>query len=178
MAQKNITAENHQKYVDDIEVFKEQVMTGIVPSTVFPDIYMPRAIYYYITKHHNESMCKWLEAVTNEDTLHPLTHDYWTLKHLDNFNNKSSANSELVAEDKTTIKANLSEETETDDEKASDGNDGMYIEDGKDNVSNDAQISSEFDEKVRSQEKQAHLEAQMAYTGKGNDQKEQQKEVV
>ena len=98
-------------------------------------------------------MCKWLEAVTNEDTLHPLTHDYWTLKPLDDFNNKSSANSESVAEDKTTIKANLTEETETDDEKSSDKNDGMNIEDGKDNDPNDAQISSEVDNIVGSQAK-------------------------
>ena len=71
-----ITAENNQTHVDDIEFFKEQVMAGIVPSQVFPDIYMPRSIYYYITEHHNEHMCKWLDAVTNEDTLHPLTHNY------------------------------------------------------------------------------------------------------
>ena len=91
--------------------------------------------------------------MTNEGTLHPSTHDYWTLKPLDNFDNKSSANSESIAEDKTTIKANLSEETETDDEKASDGNDGMDIEGGKDNDFNDAQISSEVDDIVGSQEK-------------------------
>ena len=104
-------------------------------------------------EHHNERMCKRLEAVTNEDTLHPLTHDYWTLKPLGDFDNESSANSESVAEDKTTIKANLNEETETDDEKSSDGNDGMDFEDGKDNDPNDAQISSKVDDIVRSQEK-------------------------
>ena len=47
----------------------------------------------------------------------------------------------------------MSEETDTDDEKASDGNDGMDIEDGKDNYPNDAQISSEVDDIVGSQAK-------------------------
>ena len=103
--------------------------------------------------HHNDHICKSLAAVKNEDTLRPLTHDYWTLKPLDDFDNKSSAKSESVAEDKTTIKANLSEETETDDEKASNENDGMNIEDGKDNDPNDAQISSKVDDIVGSQEK-------------------------
>ena len=68
--------------------------------------------------------------MTNEDTLHPLTHDYWKLKPLGDFDDKLSANSESVAEEKTNIKANLSQETETDDEKASGGNDGMEFEDG------------------------------------------------
>ena len=50
---------------------------------------------------------------------------------------------------KTTIKANLSEETETDDEKASDENDGMDIEDNDDNDTNETQMTSEVDDKSR-----------------------------
>ena len=76
-------------------------MSGIVPSTVFPDIGMPRSIHYYTMDHHNAHMRKWLEAVTNEDTLHPSTHDYQTLKLLEDFDNKLPANSELVAKEKT-----------------------------------------------------------------------------
>ena len=72
---------------------------------------------------------------------------------MDNFDDELSANSESVAEDKTTIKENRSEETETDDEKASDCNDGMDIKDGKDNYPNDAQISSEVDDIVGSKTK-------------------------
>ena len=49
-------------------------------------------------------MRKWLEAVTNKDTLHPSTHDYWTLKPLEDSDDKSSANSKLVAEEKQTLK--------------------------------------------------------------------------
>ena len=123
-------------------------MASIVPSTVFSDIDMPSATYNYIMDHHNKHMCKQLNAVTNDETLHPSTHDYWKLKPLDDFDNKSSANSELVAEDKPIIKAILSKETKTDDEKSCDENDGMDIEDRKDNDLNDAQISSEVDDIV------------------------------
>ena len=98
-------------------------------------------------------MSKWLEAVTNEDILHPLTHDYWKFKPLDNFNNKSSANSESVAEDKSNIKANLSEETETDDEKASDGNDGIVVEDREENSPIESQMIPEVDDVVKSKAK-------------------------
>ena len=73
---RTITSELHGKNVNALELFKEQVMVGIVPSTVFPDIGMPISVYYYIMDYHNEHMRKWLEAVTNEDTLHPSTHDY------------------------------------------------------------------------------------------------------
>ena len=90
--------------MNTLELIKEHIMAGIVPSTVFPDIGMPRYIYYYIMDYHNEHIQKWLEAVTNEETLHSSTHDYWTLKPLGDFDNKSSAKSELVAEDKPNIK--------------------------------------------------------------------------
>ena len=42
-----ITAELYKEHVNVLKFFKKQVMAGIVPSTVFPDIYMPRSIYYY-----------------------------------------------------------------------------------------------------------------------------------
>ena len=104
--QQCITAENHEEHVNDIQLFKEKFMAGIVPPTVFPDIGMPRSMYYYIMNHHNEHMRKLLEAVTNEDTLHLSTHDHWTLKTLEDFDDKSSENSELVAEDKINIEEN------------------------------------------------------------------------
>ena len=141
------------KNVNALELFKEHVLAGIVPSTVFPDIDMPRAIYLYIIDHYNERMIKCLDEVTNDNTFHNSTHDYWTLKLLGDFDNKSSANSELVAEEKSHIKANLSEETETDDEKASGDNDGMEVEDGEENISIKAQRTPEVDDKVGSKTK-------------------------
>ena len=140
---------------------------------------MPKDIYYYITDHHNDHMSKWLESGTNEDTVHPLTHDYWTLKPLDDFEDKSSANSKSVAEDKTKIKANLSEQTKTDDEKVSDENDDMNIEDGKDNDPNDVQISSEVDDIVGSQEKNRRSWRRRWHRLKrGNDRKEKHNKPV
>ena len=72
---------------------------------------------------------------------------------MEDFDNDSSANSESVTKDKTNIKANLSEETETDDEKSSDGNDGMEVEDGEDIGYIEAQMTPEVDDVVGSKTK-------------------------
>ena len=107
--------------------------------------------------------------------LHPLTHDYWTLKPLGDFDNKSSANRESVAEDKANIK-NLSKETETDDEKASGGNDGMEVEDGEDIGHIEAQMTPEVDNVVGSETKSDDIGGADGTDGKEEKAKEKNKE--
>ena len=121
-------------------------------------------------------MRKWLEAVTNEDTLHPSTHDYWTLTPLGNFDDESSANSESVTEEKTNIKANLSEETDTDDEKPSGGNDGMVVEDREAISHIKAHVISEVDDVVGSKTKSNEVRSADGIDGKEGIAKKKRKE--
>ena len=114
-----ITKDRHKRNVNHLHFFKQQVMAGLIPSTCFPDFDLPGHIYLSIVDQHNEHMTIWYDNVTNEDTMDPYTHDYWTHLRLANpdinFNSTQSA------------------ETETADEDSSDGNKGMDISDVRGN---------------------------------------------
>ena len=85
----------------------QQVMAGLIPSTCFPDIYLPEEIYLRIVDQHKERMYDCYDEVTNDDTMYPETHHYWTHQPFEN--------------PAITLNSTQNAETETKDEKSSDG---------------------------------------------------------
>ena len=65
-----------------IQLRREHVMAGIIPSTIFSDVAFPENLLLFMKGLHDERMRDWLEEVKRVNKpLSPSTHDYWT--HID-----------------------------------------------------------------------------------------------
>ena len=74
----SITKANHVRNAESLNFFMQQVMAGLILSTCFPDIDLPEDLYLSIVDQHKEHIYDWYNPVTNEDTMDPQTHHYWT----------------------------------------------------------------------------------------------------